>query len=169
MKVKIRPLLIHNPFQRKEKLTYFSKAIRIATGSRWNHIAIVIILPNGDEWVIESVGRGVIYTRYEEWRLKGPRTVKPLNLPGREFDLATIEALIGLPYGRWDIARIAWHLLLTRGFKLDREWKPLKYKKYGLVCTEVLSLILEDDPGLFKVPADFEFDPRFAPGPEFNT
>lgn len=59
-------LLVHTPFDWKRPLTLLAWAIRKATGSYWNHAAILVEL-HGDKFILESDIKGVRLVPYSAW------------------------------------------------------------------------------------------------------
>jgi len=181
MIVKIRVLQIHNFFDfRHPILTGFSWLIRKVTNSKWNHNAIEIevnkpyllrnkgLLAPG-KYIIESVGKGVIYTPQKQWIAKGGRIILPLEFPSAQVNLETIEDMIGQPYGFLDILKIAKYIAETKWIGLKREWRKVAFKMKGYICTEVVAELLGLNTDKLWLPGDFVNLPNVVIGQEFTT
>lgn len=165
--MKVRILLVHNRLSFKP-LTWFSFIIRIFTSSRWNHNALEITTPEGI-FILESIGKGVIWTPYKKWLVKATRIVLPMELENKEVDIMPILGKIGMPYGKMDIVRIIIYLIRNRWLGHNYAWEPISYEQKGYICSEVVSELLGLDPKELRVPGDFEHLPLLKKGIEFKT
>jgi len=168
MKARIRVLQIFNPLSIKP-LTWFSLIIRIVTSSKWNHNAIEVTTETGEKFILESIGKGVIYTPYAKWLKKGSRTVLPLYVPNSQIELSVIESMTGKPYGFWDIARIAKYIIQTRWLGHTKSWHSKAYQNKGYICSEVVCELLGLNTKKLWLPGDFVYLPNVVIGQEFST
>jgi hypothetical protein len=144
----IQILLIHNKFNWKEPITWLSYGIRVATCSKWNHIAIRI-----DDRVIEAKGDGVTISSYDDWFIHSNRIVKPM-IPkeGIELNLLDVLTTEGINYGFLDLVQM---LRRIKAIKWDGKDTINLVDKKGLICSDLASILL----GLPKnyTPSDFEY------------
>lgn len=142
----IQILLIHNPFNPLDKLTYLSYGIRVVTCSKWNHVAIRI-----DDKVYEAIGTGVIVTNYDEWLVYKNRQVLPLTPKKRtKIDIEAVTNCIGIPYGFLD---------LVDRFNCIRQerWNGNTHvhKEFsGVICSDLGTKLLRIEEDL--IPCDFD-------------
>lgn len=157
-KPQVEIYLVHNMFHAMQPITWLSYLIRIATCSKWNHLAIRI-----GEVVIEAIGKGVIVTPLKEWMQHSDRMVLP-RVPLIDYDTKQIAELEGRPYGFADLIAMLGYIKKTRW---DGNSKFKVRNRAGYLCTELGGILIGYDGLLF--PAEFEHLAGFETGCEFQT
>jgi len=130
---------INNPPQARyliESLTLWP-VIRLVTGSRFNHVAIICRLA-GELVIIEALGKGVTQTPYAEWRTRAVRKITAV--PFRK-DGAQLAGLLGTPYDR---KTLVWYKVVKM---LTGKWKgPTGDQAYMAVTCSELGAIVAGHP-----------------------
>jgi hypothetical protein len=103
-----------------------SAAIQWATASRWSHVGIVDVGPDGDVAVIEALGK-VSRTPWTAWRKRARRggavlVLRPFGLSDAQRGAAVEEAkkLLGRPYDArfgWDDEKIYCSELVVKAYE----------------------------------------------------
>jgi hypothetical protein len=154
-------LLVHNKLRLTKPITYLSLLIRLVTGGRYNHIAI-----RYNDRVIESIGKGVIDTSYEEWFDRSDRRVLPMHVP---FSISKkrhslLMSRIGNHYGIWDLLSTGVYFILKKRLGIN---VPKPINGCGDICSELALILLDIDDVL--VPHEFETLSDLVKGLEFET
>jgi hypothetical protein len=158
MKLKYKVLLVHNPFNVADPITYLSAGIRFATNSHWNHIAIEVNLL-GKDYVIEAVGAGVICTDANVWVERTKRQVlilEPTN--GSTIDGHELLSYIGKKYGALDIIQIAKYLYVRKYIDKNYTWNGIDGTRLwkGVICSELAAILMKIPNPHLIMPCDFE-------------
>lgn len=171
MQLQYRVLLVHNPFDRRDALTYLSKGIRFATESHWNHTAIELTL-GGTVWVVESVGKGVIATKKEKWLRKSNRHVLVLEpSDGSRMDSDELIGYMGQKYGVLDILQLAKYLAVRKYWDENYTWDGERGTRLwkGIFCSELAALLMHLPNPHLTMPCDFLKVPQLKVADLYST
>jgi hypothetical protein len=168
--IPFRVLLVHNHVS-GHPVTWLSFLIRVVTCSKWNHVALEFTY-QGQRQVVESIGKGVICTPWEEWFTHARRIVKPMSRAGLEVAADVLLGdLVGQPYGFLDLMQLFLHLVRTRWLGSSRSWNGRDgvFGRPGLFCSELVALLLGYPAPHLVTPGDLEHCRDLVPGAEFTT
>jgi hypothetical protein len=167
-----RILGVHNKL-RLSPITWLSLAIRIATCSWINHIAIDYTNDNGERRVIESLGEGVVDFPYEEWLTRSDRYVLELFVDEDVIDvnLDGVLALKGEKYGFLDLVQILFWIIRTKWFGVGHDWNGEDGTGIwdGIICSELGGVLINHHAPYLLMPSDFPFLNGIIKGEVFKT
>lgn len=120
--------------------TFYGKAIRYATGSKWTHVGIAF--DYGKEWIVyEALNKGLVKSIYTsddiEWfQHTGKVTIKEVKIEMSKLAAQSIaEKYVGAPYDWLSIFNIAWFTLFGK--------KALNFGgPRQLICSEFVARVL---------------------------
>lgn len=116
-------LVIHNPLQLFRPLMWFSWLIRVVTGSKWNHSAILFQDADKQLYIAESNRKGTNMLPFNTWlkREAGKRTIGiNIKLVFKRPD--KIKSLLGLSYGTLSIIKYFFWLICKRVFGSESKY-----------------------------------------------
>lgn len=95
----IKQLLVHNPFEWKDPMSYLAAAIRWRTGKFFNHTGLLVQI-NGKTYLIHAIFPVVQIIEFEKWKAKkSNRTIKIEDLEYNP-EICTVDT--ALEYvGKW--------------------------------------------------------------------
>lgn len=136
----IKAVLVYNYFNPiKDPVSILAALIRIFTGSKWNHVELLI--QEGDEkYIIGAVYPKIRKIDFETWDRSIKRKVKVMNIQSSrspEEMIETAQALVGLKYDRDSL------LLFMPFFLMHKVWLGRKDSKASksLFCFELLGFV----------------------------
>jgi uncharacterized protein YycO len=137
MKV-IAIIFVHNPVQWKFPLSsvFVWPLIRLVTGSKWNHCAMLCVKDGGEMMIIEALGKGVVKTSTLDWLKRATRDTEQVQV---NIACDWLEDTIGLPY---DYASLLWWkvIKMATGRWFGPQWD--KAKK-AVFCSELCAMVVE--------------------------
>ncbi len=141
-------ILVHNPFNWRDPMTYLGYIIRKISNTYWNHCAIVVD-QNGIFYVVEATYPRIKITAYNVWVGLYERKTQLINID-HNLDEAILKARIVKHLGvKYDLLSLAVHLPL---FLFTRKWWGSKSKR-GIdkpYCFELVAWIY-DLPNWFNI------------------
>jgi hypothetical protein len=160
--MKVIPILIHNPFNWKDPVSYLYALIRLATRSKYNHIAFYLeieILGKTKRLVFEANGRGFIFVDYYYWKNRSAREHVCLNMKENEHQDEIIDVIFSLLRYKYQYLRYITYWFENLIKLLEEKWNFklfYNYKKTHLFCFEVAGILYSFPEPEFLTGKDFE-------------
>lgn len=140
-------LLVHNPFDWRQPLTYLSWIIRVVCGVYYNHSGIFVLI--GDKfYVVEATFPRVIITEYTEWLKKYKRVIQIETIESNFTEAELQHRIISQVGKRYDW----WSLVMILKYLLTGKWRGHRGEQAAkrLYCFELVALV-HDQAQFWKI------------------